>query len=775
MFKKIYFPLISFALILSGIYISFDQQLPHYAPDISASNVNFSTDRALIHLKEITQKPHYVGTEEHTHVRNYLVKSLQKMGLTVEIQEKEVYHSKWKVASKVFNVLTKIEGTKPDSKSLLLLAHYDSAPHSKSLGASDDGSAVVTILETIRAYIASGKKPENDVIIMFSDAEELGLLGAKAFVENHPWAKKVGLVLNFEARGSGGPSYMLMETNGGNANFIQTFNEANVSNPVGNSLMYSVYKMLPNDTDLTVFRELAEIDGYNFAFIDDHFDYHSEQDSYQRLDLNSLKQQGGYAMALLNYYSDTDLSQLKSKSDAVFFNFPFVGLIQYPFTWVLPMVVLLTILFFWLFIKGIQKRRVNIKDSLRGFLPLGLALVSAFTIGWLGWKVTLLFFPDYKEILHGFTYNGHWFIMAFVALSIAVFLLIYKPYFERKTLPNLLFAPISLWLILNFIIAFILKGAGFFIIPTMGMLIAYAILILSHKINEKYIFIFTILSLPGLMIFSPLIAMFPVGLGLKMLVISTVLVVLILSTFISTFDYYRNHKHLIQLFLGISILTYTSAYFNSHYHNDQRKPNSIIFFQDVEQQEAYWASYDHTTDKFTEQFLGNKPQKGDLSIPFGSKYGTKLHLYQKTDMRNITLPNVIKSVNDTLFPDKTVLDYTIHSHRGSNMFFILAKDSMAYYEMNFNGVTSKTKSETIEKLNHTTLIDRKLATYYLTNGINVLHFTIVVPKGQKTDLELYDISLDLTDNKTFTLIPRSPIMMTKPFVINDAVVLKMRM
>jgi len=775
MFKKIYFPLLSFALILGSIYISFDQQMPHYAPDISAAKVNFSTDRALIHLKEISQKPHYVGTEEHTIVRNYLAQTLQKMGLTVEIQEKEVYHPKWKVASKVYNVLTKIEGSNPHSKSLLLLAHYDSAPHSKSLGASDDGSAVVTILETIRAYIASGKKPKNDIIILFSDAEELGLLGAKAFVENHPWAKEVGLVLNFEARGSGGPSYLLMETNGGNTNFVQTFNRAKVSNPVGNSLMYSVYKMLPNDTDLTIFRELADIDGYNFAFIDDHFDYHSEQDSYERLDRNSLKHQGDYAMTLLSYYADADLSKLKSKSDSVFFNFPFVGIIQYSFSWVLPLVVLLSILFFWIFVKGTQKRRVNIKDSLRGFLPLGVSLISALAIGLLGWKLTLFIFPHHKEILHGFTYNGHWYIMSYIALTIAVFLWIYKPHFERKTLSNLLFAPISLWLILNLIIVFLLKGAGFFIIPTIGMLIAYAILIFSPKINEKFIFIFTILSLPGLMIFSPLIAMFPVGLGLKMLVISTVLVVLILSTLISTFDYYRNHKHLIQLFLGISVLTYTSAYFNSHYHNGQRKPNSIIFYQDMERNEAYWASYDHTTDEFTAQFLGNKPQIGDLSIPFGSKYGTKLHLYQKTDMRNIALPNVVKSVNDTLYSDKTVLEYTIESHRGSNLFYILAKDSISYFEMNFNGATSKIKDDTLNKLNHTTLIHKKLATYYLTNGIDTLHFTLIVPKGQKTELELFDISLDLTDNKAFKLISRSPIMMPKPFVINDAVVLKMRM
>jgi hypothetical protein len=46
---------------------------------------------------------------------------------------------------------------------------------------------------------------------LFSDAEELGWSGS--FATQHNWARS-GLVLNFEARGTSGPSYMLMETNG---------------------------------------------------------------------------------------------------------------------------------------------------------------------------------------------------------------------------------------------------------------------------------------------------------------------------------------------------------------------------------------------------------------------------------------------------------------------------------------------------------------------------------------------------------------------------------
>jgi Zn-dependent M28 family amino/carboxypeptidase len=164
------------------------------------------------------------------------------------------------------NIIAKIKGTS-NTKALLLLSHYDSAPHSSSLGASDDASGVATILESVRAYLYNKTQHKNDIIILFSDAEELGLNGASLFVTQHQWAKKVGLALNFEARGSSGPSYMLMETNQGNAKMVDAFSSGNVQYPVSNSLMYSIYKMLPNDTDLTVFREQGQIQGFNFAFI----------------------------------------------------------------------------------------------------------------------------------------------------------------------------------------------------------------------------------------------------------------------------------------------------------------------------------------------------------------------------------------------------------------------------------------------------------------------------------------------------------------------------
>ncbi|MEO6347498.1 MAG: M28 family peptidase, partial [Aquaticitalea sp.] len=324
---------IALLLIIGAVYWSFYALMPHSISGLDTVKSEFSTDRALIHLKKISEQPHYVGSEYHKEVRDYIVEQLKNLGLQTQIQEGNTL-TDWGTFVKPSNILARIKGT-DNSKALLLLSHYDSNPHS-SYGASDDGSGVVTILEGLRAFLSEHKTPKNDIIILISDAEELGLNGASLFVNSHPWAKDVGLVLNFEARGSGGPSYMLMETNGGNKQLIEGFKAANPDFPVANSLAYSIYKMLPNDTDLTRFREDGNIDGFNFAFIDDHFDYHTALDTYERLDRNTLEHQGSYLMPLMHYFANANLNSLKSDQDDIYFNIPLFKTVSYPFSWIMP-------------------------------------------------------------------------------------------------------------------------------------------------------------------------------------------------------------------------------------------------------------------------------------------------------------------------------------------------------------------------------------------------------------------------------------------------------
>ena len=472
---KQYSSAITLLLVLLAIYWSFEASMPSYTPDTNIENISFSTDRALVHVKNMSQKPHAVGFPAHSEVREYIRSELTKLGLETSTQQGYTAGD-WGNFSSATNILARIKGSEK-GKALLLLSHYDSNPHS-SLGASDAASGVATILEGVRTFLEQNKTPKNDIIILISDAEELGLNGADLFVNHHPWVKEVGLVLNFEARGSGGPSYMLLETNRGNSKVIDEFIKANPKYPAANSLVYSVYKMLPNDTDLTVFREDMDIEGLNFAFIDDHYDYHTARDNYERLDRNTLAHQGSYLMPLLKHFSNSDLTNLKSPNDSIYFNIPFFRLVSYPFDWIFPMLALAIAGFLALLFLGLRNSSVEIKEIGRGFVPLFIILAINGLVGYFGWTVLKNIYPQYQDILHGFTYNGYAYIAAFVLFSVAVGFWAYHKFGKAQT-QNLLIAPLFLWLILCALVAVYLKGASFFVIPVFALLAS--LLILTHQ------------------------------------------------------------------------------------------------------------------------------------------------------------------------------------------------------------------------------------------------------------------------------------------------------
>ncbi len=771
--KKNYTSAISFIVILFTIFWSINSLMPKRISNLETPKTEFSTERALVHLKEISKKPHFVGTQNHEEVRNYIISELEKLGLTVEIQTQVAVNKKWRVGATTKNILTKIKG-KENGKALLILTHYDSAVHS-SFGASDAGSGVVTILEGIRAFLATNKTPKNDIIILITDAEEIGLLGASAFVNHHPCAKDVGLVLNFEARGSGGPSYMLLETNGGNKNLIHAFKKAKPKYPVASSLLYSIYKMLPNDTDLTVFREDANINGYNFAFIDDHYDYHTAQDTYERLDRNTLQQQGDYLMPLMDYFSNTNLENLTAQEEDVFFDFPGTVLVNYPFSWVLPMVILAFIWFFVLLFIGFKNNKLSGKEIFKGLFIFLFPLILSGFFTFFGWKLLLKIYPQYNDILHGFTYNGNYYIIAFVALSLGISFWIYNTYFKISKIENLFIAPIFIWLLINTGVALYLPGAGFFIIPVIIGLSILSIQIFSKETKKNKIILFSFLVIPVLIIFVPLIQMFPVGLGLKMTVISAIFTVLIFGILLPVFASYNEVKRLAKLFFLISILAFVSAGFSSNYSKEKKQPNSILYFYDVDDNKAYWGSYNTNTDEFTKQFLGDDPTKGAFVKNIAaSKYGTNFKLYKNAELANISQPEV-EIINDTIIEENRHIHFKIIPQRKVNRIELISKNSLHFKEFSLNGETLEKKEG--EAFLFDTKSKKHLLTYYFTKNDTILDLKFVTSIDEVPDLQIIEASYDLFNNNQINsimpnILPRNDIMMPTPFVLNDAVVVK---
>tara|TARA_B110000046_G_scaffold66230_1_gene74085 strand:- start:346 stop:2583 length:2238 start_codon:yes stop_codon:yes gene_type:complete len=736
--------------------------MPRSISALETPKTEFSTERALIPLKEITKAPHYVGTEENKRVREFLIQSLKDLGLNPETQQGYILNEKYGRMDQPVNIVAKLKGTE-SGKALLVFSHYDSAGI-PSFGASDAGSGVVAILESLRAFNASGKQPKNDIIILFTDAEEVGLVGAKLFVREHRWAKDVGLSLNFESRGSGGPSSMIVETNQGNKNLIKGFMEANPEYPVTSSLLYSVYKMLPNDTDSTILREEGDIDGLFFAFIDDHFDYHTAGDNFERMDRNSLEHQGSYLMPLLTYFADADLCLIKSSEDYVYTNFPVINMIAYPFGWVMPMQIFAILFFIALLVLGFKTKKLNLKSVLKGFVPFLLSLVATFIVGFFGWSILLKIYPHYTEILHGFTYNGHAYIGFFVSLSLALCWFLYSKFQKEETTANIFVAPLFLWLIINILLAVYLKGAAYFILPFYCALVSFWILI---KKETSSALVHLLLATPAILIFSPLIQTFPVGLGLETIVLSTVFTVLIFGLLLSFLSTFAHKKRASIVFMFTALCLFIFAHATSDFTEDRKKPNSLLYVQDLDAKKAYWFTYDTILDDWTKTYIGSDPKEAStlFNSAARSKYNSGYTF--ATEAPHYDIPHYqATTTQDTLIRDQRKVSLKFLAEKKAAVLLLYVDQEITFSSLSYNGV------DVVENLSFTEKNNRLLT--FSVQELDSLEVSYTLPQGINPTFTLHEYSFDLMDNPWVEVSPRTNSMMPKPFVFNDALVIKQK-
>lgn len=755
------FAALSLLLVIVLCYYSFYSLTPHDRPGQRIAKNAFSVDRALDPLQTISAKPHYYGSFTNQEVREFLMSKLKEMGLTPEIQQGVVLDPDSRSLTKPTNIVAKIQGT-GKGKALLILAHYDSAAI-PSFGASDDGTGLVTILESLRAYLASGEKPKNDIIVLFTDAEEVGLDGARLFVKNHPWAKDVGMAINFEARGTSGPSNMIVETNEGNSGLIRSFMAANPQYPVGSSLFYSIYKMLPNDTDSTILRRYGDIDGFFFAFIDGHYNYHTSQDNFENVSRNSLAQQGSYLLPMLHYFSKVDLSQVKSSNDDVYFNFPVIRMVNYPFFWIFPMFGLAVLVFILLLIFGVYKGKFRPKDIFLGFAPFIASLLITAFIGFFGWKLLLMLYPQYNEIQQGFPYNGHWYIACFVFLTLSITLLFYRKFSKESNQAALMVAPLFFWLLLNAGFAVFLKGGSYFIIPVFFGLFSLFVMMLVKRPN---LLIMVILSAPAIVMMVPLIQFFPVGLGLNAVVVSCALTVFLFGLLLPVFSYYDFKAWLAGGCFVVAALMFYQADSMSQFSRNRKKPDSLVYYQDANSGKSLWLTYDKILDPWTEKYLGPKPKDAFEildDVPY-NKYGSAYTF--AANAPKVGVPTFSVRLNtDSLKGNDRVVKFTIVPQRLVNRLELYSDQGMQFQHLKFNGkpISPKELQNTYRGTANTALL-----TYFIA-GRDSLVVSFSVKKELPVKFRVYEYSYNLMDNPYLKVDKRPAKMMPKPFVITDAI------
>ncbi|MCA9648524.1 MAG: M28 family peptidase [Myxococcales bacterium] len=309
-------------------------QPPAPAP-VDASATEFSAARAMAVLERIVgdPSPHGVGTPANAAVADRIEAELRALGLTVERQH--AMSCRHIVCAPVVNLVADVPGTEPGGPVVLLTSHYDSV-HAGP-GVADDLHAVALSIEVARALLA-GDRPAHSVRLLIDEGEERGLLGAKAFVEQHPRARETAVVVNAEARGTTGSSSLFQTSEGNGALMAEVLGE--LPRPSATSLTVEVYRRMPNDTDLTIFLE-AGYAGLNFAFVGGVGRYHTPLDDLAHLDPGSVQHQGQSVLASVRALADGPLP-LPTGDDAIYSDLLGLLVLRWPAAWAtaLPLALL---------------------------------------------------------------------------------------------------------------------------------------------------------------------------------------------------------------------------------------------------------------------------------------------------------------------------------------------------------------------------------------------------------------------------------------------------
>lgn len=498
---------------------------------------------------------------------------------------------------------------------MVLTAHYDSAPSSP--GAADDGASVAAILETLRA-LQSGPQLQNDLLIVLSDAEEAGLLGARYFAGQRTSTNDIGLVLNFEFRGNSGPFWMF-ETSPGNGKLIEGWKRSAAS-PFGNSLLNEVYKRMPNDTDLTVYKK-AGLPSLNFAAGEGHNSYHTQLDRPDLLDQASLQHEGETMLGLVKHFGNADMDKLAAR-DHIYFGLPGVGVVSYPAAASIPLFGLTVLLFAAALVLAIRGGDARPLRSIGALPALALCAILVAVACHALWLLVGAIHPGYRLLLHGNTYNGTWYLAAFTCVGVGLFTFAIARLKRWFSVTELSLGGFLLALLAAGVTSIWLPGASFlFVWPLLPMLLAS---IWTHtgrgrgwSIEHKTM-LYCVAAIPGVLIFTPIVHLLYFALTANMVAV-TILVLMLLLCMLAPLLQVLTQRFVFPMTPLLASLALVAGAANAAGFDERHpQPNNLFYMEDSSSGKAYWISRDKRLDAWTSKFFAKDAKPQPMAELFGA-------------------------------------------------------------------------------------------------------------------------------------------------------------
>ncbi|HEX3928931.1 MAG TPA: M28 family peptidase [Gemmatimonadales bacterium] len=735
---------------------------PPSVTPVDAPLSRFSAARALAEVGTIARAPHPVGSEEHDRVRDALAARLADLGFSdLHTQTTTGFTTRGGTprAATVANIVARRRGTH-STGALLLTAHYDAVP--RSFGAADDGSGVAAILESLHT-LATGPPLANDLIVLFSDAEEEGLLGSEAFVDLDSLSRDVRAVLNFDARGTSGPSYMF-ETSVGNGALIDLL-AANVPDARANSLTGEVYRHLTSDTDLSIWLHLhPDVAALNFAFIGGYAGYHTPLDNISSLDPRSLQHQGDYVLGLTRALGNADLTHL-TEPEQVYFDAPLLGLVHYPaamaapFAWLL---VLATAL-----ILAIAARRGMLSG--RGLAAggavqlLGLVLPAWLALG--GWRAIRMIHPAYADMLQGEPYPAAFYLLAFSLFTLALVVVLQFAARRWASVMDLVAVPLVVWSVAGVFIARELPGASYVLAwPLAAALAGAAVGIWRMGWHVA------LLAIPALVILPPLAMSLEIALTVNFLVGSTVVLALGLTLIAPALAQVGSIWRVatpLCVVAGVASLAWAEAH--AGFNAARKHPDSLTYLLDGDSGKAWWISFDRAPDGWNQQVLGAAPHRLYLA-QYRLGAGADSLLAVPTDVATVPAP-AAQVLSSAATSDGRRIHLRVGRMGGAQELLLVAEDSsVRVTDVVLNGRVLSDSTG-----------DRYAPDYHTSANGTVLTWFGVPPQGIDMWLTVHAATLVpfriAVTSEGFPDVPnapspRLPAFMSKPFVPTDVTIVE---
>jgi len=606
---------LTFFFILLLAIIALNYLVPPAAVPASAPATDFSAERAMEHLRVIAREPHPTGSIVNGRVRDYIVEQTRSLGLNPELQ-KSVSTTSWDIggapysAGTVQNVIARLPGTK-STGALLLMAHYDSV--ATGPGASDNGSGVATLLETLRA-LRGGPSLRNDVIFAFTDGEEDGGLGAQAFVDEYSLAKLVSVALVIDSGGSCGRGPLVVESQHQQNGWLVRELAKALRHPLAASISDDFRSLMSSGDDLNLYPK--GIEAINDSINSCPTTYHTVKDDIESLDARSVQDLGNSTLPLARHFGSLDLKHA-SEGKVVYFTF-FGRLFFYPVTWVLPLTLFILAILAGILFLGFRRGRFTTRGLSFSFLLwLAALLVSGGLVALLWWALQGLHLVN-KSFLSA--YNATPYGVGFVALTTAIASGLFVWFRQKFGAANLAAGAFLLCIVPMILTCFFAPNASFqFTCPFAAALLSMG-LDLALKRPDSWLLKFARLlcAVPALFLFALFIGYLVTTVDGKIedMIILVILTMVLLALLAPQLDVLTAHGK--WLLPGTCALLASgfilSGALRSGYDAEHPKPDTISYWLDTDTGKASWISFDEKPDNWTSQFLNGHFEASTLRL-----------------------------------------------------------------------------------------------------------------------------------------------------------------